>query len=253
MSGSNKSNNVSYHLYALSPILTVASTDATLNALTLAHSASTNIPLTETFAAATTAYSASVANSVTDITVTPTTTHNGATVAIAGTAADGNTALDIPVPVPGTGASASVSGLTVGTNIITLTVTAEDTIATTVYTIAVTRAAAPLSFDGTIADQIWTVDAATTLALPTATASGGGSPPIYRLDGDLPAGLSFNAAATPPTISGQPSATNTEATALTYTATDSHPTIPVSPVSLTFSVTVNPVPTVTLAVTSGFD
>ena len=226
------------HLYALSPILTVASADATLNALTLADSASTNIPLAETFVATTTAYSASVANSVTSITVTPTTEHSG-TVDIAGTAADGN-----ELVVTGT----SVSGLTVGANIITLTVTAEDTVATTVYTIAVTRAAAPLSFDGTIiADQIWTVDdTTTTLALPTA--SGGGSTPTYRLDGDLPAGLSFNAAATPPTISGQPSAP-TSATTLTYTATDSHPTAPASPITLTFSVTVNPVPTVTLVLT----
>ena len=227
----------SHHLYALSPILTVASADATLSALTLADSASTNIPLAGTFAKTTTAYSASVANSVTSITVTPTTEHSG-TVAIAGTNADG-TALS----VDGTGTG--VSGLTVGTNIITLTVTAEDTIATTLYTIAVTRAAAPLSFDGTIADQIWTVDAATTLALPTA--SGGGGAPIYSLSGALPAGLSFNATATPPTISGQPS-DPTSATALIYTATDSHPTVPVSPISQTFLVTVNPVPTVTLVV-----
>ena len=129
----------SNHLYALSPILTVASADdATLSDLTLADSASTNIPipLTETFAATTTAYSASVANSVTSIIVTPTIEHSG-TVDIASTDADGN---ELGFTGTGTGPF-EVSDLKVGTNIITLTVTAEDTSATTVYTIAVTRAA----------------------------------------------------------------------------------------------------------------
>ena len=104
------------------------STDATLSALTLS-----GIDF-GTFASGTSSYTASVANSVTETTVTPTVNHSGATYVInlgGVTDADG------------------VVLLSVGSNVITVEVTAEDDDTTRTYTVAVTRAEPP-STDATL-------------------------------------------------------------------------------------------------------
>ena len=99
-----------------------ASTDATLNGLTLS-----GVDF-GTFDSATTGYTASVANDVTQTTVTPTTNDNGATYAIKlGGVADGD----------------GVVPLAVGSNVITIEVTAADGDTVKTYTITVTRAEPP--------------------------------------------------------------------------------------------------------------
>ena len=98
------------------------STDATLSALTLS-----GIDF-GTFASGTTSYSAQVANSVTQTTVTPTVNDSGANHVIKRggvTDADG------------------VVALSVGSNVITIEVTAEDGTTTQTYTVTVTRAEPP--------------------------------------------------------------------------------------------------------------
>ena len=104
------------------------STDASLSGLTLS-----GVDF-GTFAADTTSYSARVANSVTQTTVTPTVTHAGASYIVR---LEGITDADGTV------------SLAVGSNAITVEVTAEDDSTTRTYTIAVTRAA-PLSSDATL-------------------------------------------------------------------------------------------------------
>ena len=100
------------------------STDATLSALTLS-----GIDI-GTFTSGTTSYTADVANSVTETTVTPTVNHSGATYVIE---LNGVTDAD------------GVVSLSVGSNVITLEVTAEDDSTTKTYTVTVTRAAATIS------------------------------------------------------------------------------------------------------------
>jgi hypothetical protein len=101
---------------------TVSSSNANLSSLVL--SAGT---LTPAFASATTSYTASVPNSVTSVTVTPTSAHNGAVVQV------NNVTISSGTP---SGALA----LSVGNNIITTVVTAEDGIATQTYTVTINRA-----------------------------------------------------------------------------------------------------------------
>ena len=94
------------------------STDATLSGLTLSD-------VTLAFASATTRYSVSVANDVTQTTVTPTLSDDGATYAIK---LGGVTDADGVIP------------LAVGSNVITVEVTAEDGNTVKTYTVTVTRA-----------------------------------------------------------------------------------------------------------------
>ena len=95
------------------------STDATLSALTLSR---INIG---TFASGTTSYSDQVPNSVSQTTVTPTVNHSGASYVIRlGGFADSDGAIP----------------LAVGSNVITVEVTAEDDSTTKTYTVIVTRA-----------------------------------------------------------------------------------------------------------------
>ena len=104
------------------------STDATLKSLTLS-----DVDI-GTFSSDTESYTASVANSVTQTTVTPTLNDSDASyvVRLGGvTDADGTVSL------------------AVGRNVITIEVTAEDTTTTKTYTVTVTRAA-PLSSDATL-------------------------------------------------------------------------------------------------------
>ena len=103
---------------------TTTSTDATLSGLSLSTGT-----LSPAFAAGTTSYTVSVANTVTALTLTPTVNASGATVKVAGTAV--------------TSGSASASqALAVGTNAISIVVTAADGSTTETYSVTATRAAA---------------------------------------------------------------------------------------------------------------
>ena len=100
------------------PTAAAAPGDATLSALTLSD-------IALAFDPATTEYSASVANDVDETTVTPTTNHDEATYAIK---LGGVTDADEVIP------------LAVGSNVITIEVTAEDGDIAKTYTVTVTRA-----------------------------------------------------------------------------------------------------------------
>ena len=102
--------------------------DATLDSLALSGAALAFDP-------AATAYTAEVANDVSETTVTATTNHDGASYAIK---------LDGVADADGT------VGLAVGANTISIVVTAEDGETTRTYTVTVTRAAPPLSTDATL-------------------------------------------------------------------------------------------------------
>ena len=104
------------------------STDATLSALTLSG---VNFG---TFASGTTSYTAQVANSVTQTTVTPTVNDSGASHVI---------------KLGGVEDADGVVSLVVGSNVITIEVTAEDDSTTRTYTVTVTRAEPP-STDATL-------------------------------------------------------------------------------------------------------
>ncbi|BAU52148.1 Cadherin-like beta sandwich domain protein [Mucilaginibacter gotjawali] len=82
--------------------------------------------LTPAFATATTSYTASVANAVTSMTVTPKASDALATITVNGTAVSNNTA-------------SGAIPLTVGTNVITTVVTAQNGTTTKSYTVTVTR------------------------------------------------------------------------------------------------------------------
>ena len=101
------------------------STDATLSSVTL--SAGTLVPV---FASNIDTYTASVANGVTDITVTPTTADTGASVTVSG-------------DVVTSGSASNAIALGVGDTPITIVVTAEDGTTMGPYTVVVTRAAPP--------------------------------------------------------------------------------------------------------------
>ena len=106
------------------------SADATLSVLTLS-----GVDF-GTFAAGTTSYTAEVANSVSQTTVTPTVNHSGASYVI---------------KLDGASDADGVVTLGVGSNVITVEVTAQDGQATRNYTVTVTRAA-ELSSDATLSD-----------------------------------------------------------------------------------------------------
>ena len=107
------------------------SSDATLSNLTLSG---VNFGA---FDPATTGYTASVANDVDETTVTPTTNDGGATYEIKlGGVADGDGTVE----------------LSVGSNVITVEVTAEDGVTTETYTVTVTRATAGASSDATLSE-----------------------------------------------------------------------------------------------------
>jgi surface protein len=102
-----------------------ASSDATLSALALSQGS-----LSPSFASGTLAYTASVANSVSSLIVTPTTNDANATATVNGASAT--------TPVT----------LALGSNTVTVQVTAQDGVTTQSYTVTVTRAA--LSSDATL-------------------------------------------------------------------------------------------------------
>jgi tRNA threonylcarbamoyladenosine modification (KEOPS) complex Pcc1 subunit len=112
------------------PTTPTLSSDATLSALTIS-----NVTLSPTFNSATTSYTASVANSIGSVTVTPTRNESNASIAITfnGTSVT----------------SGSTNTLNVGSNTITIVVTAQDG-TTKTYTITITRAQPTLSSDATL-------------------------------------------------------------------------------------------------------
>jgi hypothetical protein len=126
-------------------VLTVAdsappvSSNANLSALSLSGAS-----LSPSFAAGTISYTATVANSVTSLTVTPTVAQGNATVTVNGTA------------VASGAASGSIS-LSVGSNVLTTVVTAQDGVTAKSYTVTVTRSLSALeswrssTFSGTAA------------------------------------------------------------------------------------------------------
>jgi uncharacterized repeat protein (TIGR02543 family) len=106
----------------------VPSNISTLSALALSSGT-----LSPTFASATTSYTASVANSVTSITATPTRTQANATITVNGTAVT-------------SGSASGAISLNVGSNTITIVGRAQDGTTTSTYTVTVTR----LSSDATL-------------------------------------------------------------------------------------------------------
>ena len=110
-----------------------ASSDATLSDLTIGAGSDTTL-LVPGFAAATTSYTASVANSVDEITVTPTTTDDTAAVEYL----DGS---DAGIDDADGTADGQQAPLDVGENTIKIKVTAEDGTTTQTYSIIVTRQA----------------------------------------------------------------------------------------------------------------
>ena len=123
---SDTTNNCSGAIAFMVPAVT--STDATLSSLSLSD---VNFG---TFASGTTVYSAQVTNSVSQTTVTPIVNHSGASYVI---------------KLGGETDSDGTVSLTVGKNVITVEVTAEDDSATKTYTVNVTRAEPP-STDATL-------------------------------------------------------------------------------------------------------
>ena len=99
-------------------------TDANLTGLAISSGT-----LSPTFASSTTAYTNSVAYSVSSVTVTPTKNQAGATIKVDGTSVT-------------SGSPSNPIALNVGDNIITILVTAQDTTTTKTYTITVTRGVA---------------------------------------------------------------------------------------------------------------
>ena len=125
---------------------TIRSSIATLGALALANPADgTAVAMNETFASGTTTYTADVTNAVSRITVTPTTSHDDATVEYV----DGS---DNAIPDAG-GEPGHQVALDAGANIINVKVTAEDLTTVQAYTLTVTRAAATPTHCAT--DDIW--------------------------------------------------------------------------------------------------
>jgi gliding motility-associated-like protein len=116
-------NGTTTQTYTVTVTRAALNTDATLSALSIS-----NGTLSPVFASSNTAYTASVSNGTSSITVTPTTNDATATVAVNGNA------------VTSGSASGAVS-LNVGANTITTIVTAQDGTTTQTYTITVTRAA----------------------------------------------------------------------------------------------------------------
>ena len=133
------------------------STDATLSGGTVKAGSTTLV----TFASGTTSYTASVANGVDEVTFAPTTNHASATVRyLKGT--------DVLTDVDSTDDGHQVT-LDVGTNAITVEVTAEDGTTTQTYTVTVTRAAAMTPTCTLNTGDVW----CGTVTVGTETDSGG--------------------------------------------------------------------------------
>ena len=109
-------------------ITKIPGTVSTLSNLTATHSTTTDVPLTPTFDSDVTSYTGSVAYPASSISLVPTLTDSFA--AISEYTVDGNAVTDNAV------------SLAVGSNAVSITVTAEDGTGTTTYSVAMTRAEA---------------------------------------------------------------------------------------------------------------
>ena len=97
--------------------------------------------------------------------------------------------------------------------------TAADDEVSLMFSITIEANTAPAFSVTSIPNQSYLEDSVITpLTLPLAT-GGNGAPITYSLVGTLPAGLTFNAAASPPTITGTPT-TPAAATTVVYAAND---------------------------------
>ena len=123
--------------------VTRTSADATLSNLAIdGKPGGQGVALNPAFDADTFTYTASIANRIDAVTLTATTNHGNAKVAITG---------DSNVSTPDT----ADLDLTVGSNTLTVTVTAEDANTTQSYTVTVTRAAEPPAPTDCPADTDW--------------------------------------------------------------------------------------------------
>ncbi|MBD9544758.1 cadherin-like beta sandwich domain-containing protein [Ensifer sp. ENS04] len=184
------------------------SSDATLSNLSLSSGT-----LSPGFTPVTSVYSASVANSVLSLTVTPTVANAAATVTV-----EGN-------PVASGYASGAIN-LNVGDNTLTISVTAEDGTSTQTYSVVVTRAPAPPSLasltpaSGTVAGGTNVVISGVDLA--GATALSFGSSPASSYTVDSPNQITATAPAGSPGVVDvmvtTPGGTDTLANAYTYVA-----------------------------------
>ncbi|THF63630.1 hypothetical protein E6C76_13630 [Pseudothauera nasutitermitis] len=206
-----------------------ASTEATLSSL--AASAGTLDP---TFASSTTSYTVNVPNATASTTLTPTVTDSNATVTVNGT------------PVASGSPSGAIS-LNVGTNPITVVVTAQDGTTTQTYTVTINRAA-PASTEATLSSLAVSAGAldpafapgttSYTVNVPTATASTTLTPTVT----DANATVTVNGT---PVASGSPSGAislNVGANPVTVVVTAQDGTT-----TQTYTVTVNRAAPVTLA------
>ncbi len=134
----DSSSNKTYVKVTVAP----KSSDATLSALTV----NDNVTLTPAFNSNTTAYTASVENTVASVTVTPTVTDENATVKVNNT--------DVA-----SGSASEAINLTVGSNAIKVLVTAEDGTTTKEYTITITRADEETSDKDTLTAEDFTYTA----------------------------------------------------------------------------------------------
>ena len=118
-----------------------ASTDATLNSLTLLDDQGAEILLGPTFDPGTGQYEARVANIVQSVTARATVVHGGATLVFVGAASTGI-------------ASEATQGLDVGDNLVKAMVTAQDGVTVRIYMVSVTRAAADSSDDASLSELV---------------------------------------------------------------------------------------------------
>ena len=140
----------------------IFSTDATLRSLALSDASDdSSIALSPAFASSITSYTASVANRVDEITIAPTTTNNGASVAYL----DGSDTAISDADATKNGQQVS---LAVGANTITVQVTAEDGTTPRTYTVTVTRTSADATLS---ALALWDASDDSSIALSPAFAS----------------------------------------------------------------------------------
>ena len=150
-SGANEALRIIVYGYAV----TVDATDATLSALSVSGAT-----LSPAFAKQTTAYKTEpLANSVSRVTISSTTSQSGTTIAYLNRSLNEVTDAD-------TGTSGFQLDLTTGTNTIRLETTAPDELTTNAYTIKLLRIAAPAACSAaSMLNQIWTAQMTVGLAL----------------------------------------------------------------------------------------
>ena len=197
-----------------------ASTDADLSALTISEGT-----LSPAFAADTEDYTASVANGITSVTVTPTTADDAASVTVQ-SAAVARDATSEPI------------NLTVGANEIRVVVTAEDGSTTKTYTVIVTRAGntAPSIVGSGAVDHAENTPITTIVATYSATDAENNTI-AWTLAGTDAGQLSINAESGALTFNTSPDYETQSTYALTVTATDDGTPSETSTLEVTVTVT----------------